>query len=442
MVCNNTNAPRVIKVGLFGCGTVGSGVATVLKENAELISSRCTRIQLTRIVSRRPQIVEELAHKLGLTDVIISDDYLDIINDSSIDIAVEVIGGVTTAKDFITAALKAGKSVITANKDLMSSSGHELLELAEEHKTDLFFEASVAGGIPIIQAMKESLAANEFTQITGILNGTTNYIMTAMSQNGQSFEDALEDAKALGYAEADPTADVENLDAGRKIAILASLAFNSRVRDTDVPVEGITKISSWDITYAKEFGYEIKSVGIAKSDGQEIEVRVTPAMIPQGHPLASVHDSYNAVFVEGNAIEKAMFYGRGAGSLPTGSAVVGDIINAARNILNDCRSRWSCTCYSNKPIKSLDQTSSKYYMRIVAYDRPGVFAEITEVLGQEGVSMDAVMQKRRFSEDSAEIVMITHLVKHANLTRAMDLVGKLDCVSAIKSIIRVEENNS
>ena len=315
-------------------------------------------------------------------------------------------------KQAIATALEKGKSVVTANKDLMASHGSELLKKAEEHHTDLFFEASVGGGIPIIQVMKESLAANKFTRVMGILNGTTNYILTRMSEEGLGFEEALEEAKALGYAEADPTNDVEGYDAARKIAILASIAFNSRVTDNMVSVEGITKIDPWDIKYAKEFGYEIKMVAIAREDDNAVEARVHPLMLPKSHPLAAIRDSYNAVFVEGDPIDKAMFYGRGAGSLPTASAVVGDVINAARNLCHDSRSRWGCTCFSNKRVKTLDETVSKYYVRISAYDRPGVFAAITRILGEQKVSLDAVMQKRSISDNAAEIVMITHQVKH------------------------------
>ncbi len=435
------DSKKIVKVGLFGLGTVGSGVATVLAENANIISQRCTEVKLTHIISRKPEMAQKLMDKLGLKDIKISQNYMALVEDDSLDILVEVAGGIEAPKEFISEALKRGKSVITANKDLMSSYGSELLTIAEDNQTDLFFEASVAGGIPIIQAMKESLAANKFKQVIGILNGTTNYILTAMSQKGQSFEDALEEAKALGYAEADPTSDVENLDAGRKTAILASIAFNSRVKDSDVPVEGITKVSSWDITYAREFGYSIKSLGIARCEDNQIEVRVHPVMIPLSHPLAAVNDSYNAVFVEGNALEKAMFYGRGAGSLPTASAVVGDIINAARNIIHNCRSRWGCSCYLDRTIKPMNETVSKYYIRISALDRPGVFAAITDILGKQNVSMDSVMQKRRFSLDAAEIVMITHKVKHSALMASMEAIKNLDCVSEVNSIIRVEEND-
>ncbi|MEG1500818.1 MAG: homoserine dehydrogenase [Clostridiales bacterium] len=435
-------ANRVIKLGLLGVGTVGSGVATVLAKNSDVITARSAEIQLARIVDKDIEKATALAKNLGLNDAVISGDYHDLLNDDEIEIVVEVVGSIEMPKAFISAALAKGKSVVTANKDLMSSYGSELLQLAVENGADLFFEASVAGGIPIIQAMRESLSANHFSQIMGILNGTTNYILTAMSNKGQSFDEALSEAKALGYAEANPTSDIENYDAARKIAILASIAFNSRVKDSMVPVEGITKISSWDITYAKEFGYEIKSVGIAKFDGQEIEVRVHPAMIPVSHPLATVADSYNAVFVDADALEKAMFYGRGAGSLPTGSAIVGDIMHAARNIIYDSRSQWGCSCYKDIPVKPLAETVSKYYVRISAYDRPGVFAAITDVLGSENVSMDAVMQKRRLSADLAEIVMITHKVKHANMVKALEKIAHLECVAEVENIIRVEENDA
>ena len=432
---------RTIRVGLLGIGTVGSGVAAVLKENADIIRDRCTEIKLTHIVNRDQAKAQKVIDELGLTGVKWSADYHALIEDDSLDILVEVAGGIPMPKDFIIKALQHGKTVVTANKDLMAAHGHELMEIAEENGVDIFFEASVCGGIPILQAMKESLAGNRFKQVIGILNGTTNYILTAMSQKGQGFEEALAEATRLGYAEADPTNDVENYDAGRKIAILASMAFNSRVTDAEVATEGITKISKWDILYAKEFGYEITSVGIAKCEDGDIEVRVHPVMLPQSHPLATVADSYNAVFVEGNALEKAMFYGRGAGAYPTASAVVGDLINASRNILHHCANRWGCTCYLQRRIKPMAETVSKYYVRMNVLDQPGVLAAITDKLGINGVSLDAVIQKRRLEDGKAEIVMITHMVKHANLMQAMTDIANLSCVSTLASIIRVEGND-
>lgn len=430
---------QVVQVGICGLGTVGGGTLTVLANNNGIIKSRAVKIQVTRVAERDLGRAKALLDQLGLNDVIISDNWQELVADPKIDIVVELIGNVTIAEELIRTALANGKSVVTANKDLMASHGGELLALAEEHGVDLLFEASVAGGIPIIQAIKEGFAGNRIKQVMGIVNGTTNFILTNMTEQGTSFKTALQEAQDLGYAEADPTSDVEGYDAARKIAILASIAFNSRVVDSQVPKEGITNISNWDIAYAEEFGYIIKMLGIARTDGESIEVRVHPVMLPKTHPLATVRDSYNAVFIEGDAVEKSMLYGRGAGALPTGSAVVGDIINAARNIVHDSRARWSCTCYRDLPVKTLEETSSKYYVRMLALDYPGVFAAITAKLGEQEVSMDSVMQKRRLSADEAEIVMITHKVRHDHMVNALAEIAKLDCVSQVNGMIRVED---
>jgi len=435
----NSFKNNTINIGIVGVGTVGGGAVTILARNSELIANRLTQIRLARIADKDMQRAKKLVSDLGLQDVIISDDWHDLITDPAISIIIEVVGGINLPLEIISTALKNGKSVVTANKDLISSHGDELLDLAEENGVDLLFEAAVAGGIPIIQVVKESLAADKINSIMGIVNGTTNYILTAMSENNLPFDVALKQAQDLGYAEADPTSDIEGLDAARKIAILASVAFNSRVKDKQVPVEGITKISQWDIQYAKEFGYTIKMLGIAKCDSKQIEVRVHPALIPATHPLATVRDSFNAVYIESDDVDKAMFTGRGAGALPTGSAIMGDVINAARNICLNTRGRINCTCFASYPIKALDDTVSQYYIRINAKDAAGVFAAIAKSLGNEDVSIASAMQKRWISEHNAEIVVITHAVRHADFMRAVEQIGKLECVEAVENIIRVEE---
>ncbi|MGI6361131.1 MAG: homoserine dehydrogenase [Bacillota bacterium] len=429
---------KQIKVGIFGFGTIGIGTATALIKNADIIAARAVEIVLTRIADRHIERGQKVLADLGATGVVITKDFMDIVNDPEIDIMIEVAGGIDGPRKAITAALKAGKSVVTANKDLMATHGGDLLELAEANNVDLFFEASVAGAIPIILPLKESMACNKFRQIKGILNGTTNYILTSMDEKGSTFADALQQATDLGYAESDPTDDVEGYDAARKVAILASIAFNSRVTYDMVYVEGITKISDWDMMYAKEFGYAIKILGIAKEEDNVIEVRVHPVMIPLDHPLAAVRDSFNAVFVEAFPLDQAMFYGRGAGALPTGSAVAGDVVAAARNIVHDCKNRWGCGCFDHKEVKSIDDTISKYYVRMAAYDRSGVFAAITDIL-KDHVSLDSVMQKRRLSEDQAEIVLITNKVKHADMMAALAEIKKLECVVDVINIIRVDD---
>ena len=291
----------------------------------------------------------------------LTDVWEDVIGDDSIDIVVEVMGGIEPARTYIKAALEKGKHVVTANKDLMAMHGHELLELAGEHHCDLLFEAAVAGGIPIIRPLKQCLAGNNITEIMGIINGTTNFILTKMKEDGMDFGEALQLATDLGYAEADPTADIEGYDAGRKLAIMASIAFHTSVTFDDVFTEGITKITAKDMRYAKEMGCSIKLLGIAKNTETGIEVKVHPTMIPENHPLAAVNDSFNAVFVHGDAVDDAMFYGRGAGALPTGSAVVGDIMDVARNMLFHCNGRIGCSCYKNLPIKQIGDTTKRQW---------------------------------------------------------------------------------
>lgn len=433
-----------IKVGIVGLGTVGGGTATVLAENADVIAARATAIRLAAVADIATEKARAFLDDIGLKDTVLTDNWHDLIDDPEIDIVVETIGGTTLSREVISAALKAGKSVVTANKDLLALYGGELLAIAAEKQTDLFFEAAVAGGIPVVQAVKEGLAGNRFKSIMGIVNGTTNFILTKMSETGEDFADALAEAQRLGYAEADPTSDIEGYDAARKVAILSSMAFNSRVTFDMVACEGITRISKWDMRYADEFGYTIKMLGIARHHGEEdggyIDARVHPVMIPKNHPLATVRDSYNAVYVEGNAVEKTMFYGRGAGALPTGSAIVGDIIQAARNIVHNCKARWGCTCYLNLPVLPIDEVEGKYYVRICVYDTVGVLAALATALTENNISVDAVIQKRKISDDKAEIVIITYKVRHADMMAALKAIGDLDCTYEVSDYIRVEED--
>ncbi len=435
---------KQVNVGIIGLGTVGGGTATVLAKNADIIACRLLPIKLAAVADLATEKTREFLDGIGLTDTRLTNDWHQLIDDPNIDIIVETIGGTTLARDIIATALRAGKSVVTANKDLLALHGGELLAIAEEHTTDLFFEASVAGGIPVVQAAKEGLAGNRIKSIMGIVNGTTNYILTKMSETGADFADALAEAQALGYAEADPTSDVEGYDAARKVAILSSISFNSRVTFGMVACEGITRISSWDMRYAEEFGYVIKMLGIARQDdaATKIEAMVHPVMISKKHPLASVRDSYNAIYIEGDAVEKTMFYGRGAGDLPTGSAIVGDIMQAARNILYNCKARWGCTCYKDLPVVPIDEVSSKYYIRICAKDQTGVLAALSAVLRDHNISVDAVMQKRKIDNEHAEIVMITYKVRHADMMAALSDIEKLDCICEVSDYIRVEDGEN
>jgi homoserine dehydrogenase len=433
---------KLIKIGLMGVGTVGTGVIKVLLKNKENISHRVgAELVIKRILDKDISRVSKKIQELGLEESLLTSDVNDLVLDPEIDIIIEVIGGIHPAQEFIIKALENGKSVVTANKDLIASHGKELFEAASIHQADLFFEASVAGGIPIIQPLKESLSGNQFKHIMGIVNGTTNFILTKMTQEKKDFQEVLALAQKLGYAEADPTADVGGLDAARKVAILASIAFNTRVTDADVYVEGIENISALDIAYAQELGYTIKLLGIAKSENDQIEVRVHPAMIPSTHPLSTVNDVFNAVFVEGDAVGKTMFYGRGAGELPTASAIVGDVISAARNILFSSRGRLLCTCFEHKKIKPIGDVKTKFYLRMAVKDQPGVLASIAAVLGNQNVSIASVIQKRISDENFAEIVIITHSVEEHNFKDAIAIISGLSCVEKVENIIRVEEAN-
>ncbi|MHB8840785.1 MAG: homoserine dehydrogenase, partial [Candidatus Aquicultor sp.] len=370
-------------------------------------------------------------------DQISTGDAYEVLNHPDIDVVVEVIGGIEPAYTFIKQALENGKHVVTANKALMASRGGALLELAQEHGVDLYFEASVGGGIPIIRPLKHCLAGNAIHRVMGIVNGTTNYILTKMADEGSSLDVALKEAQALGFAEADPSADVEGHDAAAKIAILASIAFNSRVTADKVYTEGIMDITPEDIAYAKEMGYVIKLLAVAKEDEGGMEARVHPTMIPVKHPLASVAGVMNAIFVEGDAVGEVMFYGPGAGSLPAASAIVGDVFEVALNISLNKMGSMACSCFEHKKIKAVDDIESRYYMRLDAVDKPGVLAKIAQVLGDNNVSIETAIQKNT-RDDYAELVFGTYLVKEKNMRRALEKIQDLDVVAEVGNILRVE----
>ena len=424
---------ETIQIALLGLGTVGTGVYKVLKTQQEEIPHKAgAEIRLKKVLVRNK---DKAARKLDDPSVLTT-EWKSIADDPGISIVVEVMGGIEPAKSYILDALHAGKSVVTANKDLLASYGKELMDAAAEAKADLLFEASVAGGIPIIHPLKECLAGNRISEVMGIVNGTTNFILTKMAEEGMEFQEALTLATELGYAEADPTADIEGLDAARKVAILASIAFHSRVTFDDVYTEGITKIKATDIRYAKEMGCDIKLLGVAKETPEGIEARVQPMLIPSTHPLASVRDSFNAVFVHGDAVDDAMFYGRGAGELPTASAVVGDILDAVRNQIFDCRGRIGCTCYKEIPMKKMEDISSAYFLRMQVENRSGVLANIAGVFGNNCVSIAQIIQKGK-KKDRAEIVVITDEVKEKNFQDSMAIISGMSTVKEISSMIRV-----
>ena len=388
----------------------------------------------------RLEIAGILVHNLnkvrdGVDTSLLTDRWEDIINNDEISIVIEVMGGIEPAKTMILEALNSGKNVVTANKDLVAEYGRELLDAAENNGVDFLFEAAVAGGIPIIRPLKQCLAANEMDEVIGIVNGTTNYILTKMFEEGMDFDEALEKATELGYAEADPTADIEGLDAGRKVAIMASIAFHSRVTFSDVYTEGITKISARDINYAKEFGNVIKLLGVAHNTEDGIEVSVHPMMIPQEHPLASVRDSFNAVFVHGDAVDDVMFYGRGAGEFPTASAIMGDVIDVVRDIQYHCTGRISCTCYRETKVKEFREVKNKFFLRMQVDNKPGVLAAIASVFGVHQVSISKVIQKI-ITDGVAELVIVTEAVKEYHMEDALEHLKDMETTREISSVIR------
>ena len=427
-----------IQIGILGLGTVGSGVVRVLQQNAEDIQTRThCEIHIKSILD------SDLHRKRDLSgDFVLTDQPSEVLQDPEIDIIVEVMGGIEPARTYILEALQHGKHVVTANKDLIALHGHELLDAANKAGKDLYFEASVGGGIPIIAALKESLAANRITAVLGIINGTTNYILTAMSEQGREYSEVLAEAQQLGYAEANPSADVDGLDAARKLAILSSIAFNSRVALKDVFVEGISKVTREDLAYAAELGCTIKLLAIAKHQAEGldegIEVRVHPAILPMTHPLASVNGVFNAIYVVGDAVGETMFYGRGAGSLPTGSAIVSDIMRIVRNIQAHSTSGLNCTCYLDLPLKDVSDFHTAFYIRLQVKDEPRVLATLALLFAEANISFASIIQKPR-GEQQAEIVLVTHPCREGALQEALDSVKAYSKVLNIHNVIRFED---
>jgi len=424
---------REIGVGLLGLGTVGRGVYKILNDNKSGIEKKAG----VPIVVKKV-LVRDAAKDRGIKtpEGLLTTNIKDILDDPGIDIVVELLGGINPALEYSLQALGKGKSLVTANKDMIALHGSDLFAAAEACKRDLFFEGSVAGGIPIIRPLKECLAANRITQVIGIINGTTNYMLTRMSKEGMGFQQALTEAQSLGYAEADPSADVEGYDAARKMAILSSIAFNTRIPLERVYVEGVTRITAEDIAYAANLNYVIKLLGIAREGVDGIEVRVHPTLLSKNHPLASVNDVYNAIFVTGDAVGDVMFYGRGAGEMPTASAVAADVINAARNLVNGCSGMIGCTCFEEKKLKSMGLTSTEYYIRLDVADKPGVLASIAYIFGENNVSLASVIQHT--TGKTAELVLITHEVLEKNLQEALIGIKELPVVNEVSNVIRVE----
>ena len=426
---------KKVRIAILGLGNVGTGVWKILDTNKREIRKRSGYdIEVAKILVRdksKPRSVD-------VPEEIVTTNFEEILYDDSIKIVVELMGGVEPAKDYMLDAIRNNKHVVTANKFVLATHGNELLDAAHAHGVMLYYEASVAGGIPIIHGISESLTANKIVEILGIINGTTNFILTKMSQESMEFEDALRLAQEKGYAEADPTSDVEAYDAMYKLAILGSLSFGSRVNVESIFREGITGIKSIDIQYAKEFGYVIKLLAIGKERDGELELRVHPAMIPANHPLANVNDAFNAIFIKGNAVGDLMLYGRGAGDLPTGSAVVGDIISVLRNDIDDIVPAEKKEKVSKLKVQSMEATVCEYYVRFTVTDTPGTLGDIAAIFGKNEVSLASVIQKGKSGRE-VPLVFITHETTEKNMNNAIRVIKELPTVVKVENIIRVEK---
>jgi homoserine dehydrogenase len=421
----------LVRVGILGCGNVGAALVRLLDANADLIRERSgVGVEVARVA------VHNLAKErnVELAPGILTNDAEAVVTDPNVDVVVEVIGGVEPARSLILAALKSAKPVVTANKELLANFGQELFEAAETAGVDLLFEASVAGGIPLLRPLRESLAGERITRVMGIVNGTTNYVLTRMTEEGCTFSAAVAEAQELGYAERDPTADVEGFDAAAKAAIIASIAFGARVVGGDVYREGITQITADDIAAAKELGYVVKLLAVADECDGAVGARVHPAMVPLDHPLASVRGSYNAVFIEGEAVGQLMLLGRGAGGGPTASAVLGDLIDAAKNVSAGARGATIGTLVRRR-IRPIDETASQFYVSLDAADQPGVLAAIAGVFGKHEVSIQSMQQKGQGEE--ARLIFVTHLAREAALSATIHEVRELGVVRRVGSVLRV-----
>ena len=426
---------KTLKVGMLGCGVVGSQIARLLVENKSDLTSRAgANLELAKVAVKNINAKRE-----GISSSLLTGDAKSVVNDPEIDLIIEVIGGIAPAKELILTAIKNGKSVVTANKALLAQAGAELYAAADNANVDLYYEAAVAGAIPILRPLRESLVGDQVHRIMGIVNGTTNYILTKMDESGTAFDDALKQAQSLGFAEADPTADVEAIDAASKAAILAGLAFHSRVSDTDVYREGITKITATDVKVAKAMDMVIKLLAIAELTPEgEISVRVHPALISRTHPLASVRESFNAVFVEAKSAGQLMFYGKGAGGEPTASAILGDLVAVARHKVSGGIGPKESD-YADLKIAKIGQTKTRYLIRLNVADKPGVLESVAHVFAAHGVSIQTVRQTG--AGDKAELIVMTHSSTELALSDTVKDLSKLPAVTDVASVLRVEGVN-
>lgn len=427
---------RPLKVALLGCGVVGSEVARIMTTHADDLAARIgAPVELAGVAVRRPSKVRE-----GIDPDLVTTDATALVKRGDIDVVVEVIGGIEPARTLITTAFEHGASVVSANKALLAQDGAALHAAAQEHKRDLYYEAAVAGAIPLIRPLRESLAGDKINRVMGIVNGTTNFILDKMDSTGAGYQEALDEATALGYAEADPTADVEGFDAAAKAAILAGIAFHTRVRLDDVYREGMTEVTASDFASAKAMGCTIKLLAICEraADGGSVTARVHPAMIPLSHPLASVRGAYNAVFVESDAAGQLMFYGPGAGGAPTASAVLGDLVAVCRNKLSGSTGPGD-SAYAQLPVSPMGEVVTRYHISLDVADKPGVLAQVATVFAEHGVSIDTVRQQgRQDGGGDASLVVVTHRASDASLNGTVEALRSLDTVRGVASIMRVE----
>lgn len=434
---------REVNFGVIGFGTVGSGVVKLFLENKEEIEKKLNfKLNLKKVADKLLKSKEGVKVPKSM----LTADAYEIINDKDIDIVVELVGGTGIAKTFILDAIKSGKHVVTANKALLSEFGEEIFNACDKYNKMISFEASVGGVIPIIRSLKENLAGDRVESVCGIMNGTCNYILTRMTEEGMDFKEVLKEAQKMGYAEADPSLDVDGIDAAHKLAILTSLSFGVKVDFNDVYKEGITKLTNTDIKFASDFGYAIKLLGISKRVGNDIEARVHPTLIPKSHPLANVRMEYNAIFVNGYAAGPILLYGKGAGMMPTASAIMGDVIDIARNIANENEISVPNRGYNREAIKKIkpkkiSDIENKYYIRMIVVDKPGVLAAISGVLGKRRISIASVIQKGRDEKGlGVPLVIVTHETKERELERAFEDIKKLDFCLEDPLFIRIEEN--
>ncbi|MEF3354465.1 homoserine dehydrogenase [Paenibacillus sp. GYB006] len=426
---------KPIKVGLLGLGTVGTGVVRIVEGNQEDLSSQVgSPIVIEKIAVKNT----EKARNINVDSDKLTEDPWEVIRHPDIDVIVEVMGGVDQTKEYILEALERGKHIVTANKDLMALYGSEILAKAAEKRCDVYYEASVAGGIPIIRTLIEGFSSDRITKIMGIVNGTTNYILTKMSQEGVSYEEVLKEAQDLGYAEADPTSDVEGLDAARKMAILATLGFHTNVELRDVSVCGISSVTKEDISYARRLGYEMKLLGIAERQDDQIAISVQPTMVKKQHPIASVNGVFNAVYVHGEAVGETMFYGAGAGEMPTATSVVADLVSIIRNMRLGVSGLKAIAPYKEKRLISDEEIKYKYFILLHVDDKAGVLAQITQIFAEYNVSLASVVQQPNELNPDAEIIIVTHDASKANMEKVQKHFESLDVIRKVKSVYRVE----